>query len=81
MKRKIILAIMVCVATLSFAVPAKKEWRTFKQADGTSIELMLVGDENLHYYLTRDNVPVVSDANDKFCYAKAAGFTCGLTRR
>ena len=75
MKRKIILAIMVCVASLSFAVPAKKEWRTFKQADGTSIELMLVGDENLHYYLTRDNVPVVSDANDKFCYAKAAGFT------
>lgn len=75
MKRKIILATLICVASLSFAVPAKKEWRTFKQPDGTTIELMLVGDENLHYFLTRDNVPVVSDANNQYCYAKAAGFT------
>ena len=64
----------MCVACMAFAVPAKKQWRTFTQSDGSTIELMLVGDENLHYYVTRDNVPVVSDGDNLFCYAKKAGF-------
>ena len=75
MKRSFLLATLLCVAYSLFAIPAKKEWRTFVQPDGSTIQLMLVGDENLHYYLTRDNVPVVRDATEQFCYAKAAGFT------
>lgn len=75
MKRFFFLAALLCMACVTFAVPAKREWRTFSQPDGSTIELMLVGDENLHYYLTRDNVPVVSDDKDHFFYAKAAGFT------
>ncbi len=64
---------MVIVASAAYAVPAKKMWRTFQQMDGTSIQLMLVGDENLHYYKTKDDVPVVEE-NDGFFYAKKAGF-------
>lgn len=74
MKRTTTIAILLCVACMAFAVPAKKQWRTFTQSDGSTIELMLVGDENLHYYVTRDNVPVVSDGDNLFCYAKKAGF-------
>ena len=68
------IAVLLCVASMVIAVPAKKEWRRFTQPDGSTIELMLVGDENLHYYITRDNVPVVREGEDLFCYAKKAGF-------
>ncbi len=59
--------------TLSWAVPAKKEWRVCRQADGSSIELMLVGDEHFHYYITRDSVPVMEEGG-AFYYADAVGF-------
>ncbi len=75
MKRFFLFVTLMCVASITFAVPAKKEWRKFIQPDGSSIELMLVGDENLHYYITRDEVPVVNESDDRFCYAKASGFT------
>lgn len=56
-------------ATAMMAVPAHGSWHVYLQADGTQLELMLIGDEHFHYYLTRDNVPVVDD-NDAFYYAK-----------
>ena len=55
--------------TAVIAVPAHRSWYIYQQADGTSLELMLIGDEHFHYYITRDNVPVVDD-NDAFYYAK-----------
>ena len=61
------------------AVPAKREWRTFLQPDGTTIELMLVGDENLHYYITKDNIPVIEEEDSKFCYARNMGFALKST--
>ena len=59
---------VLCVATVS-AIPAKRMWRTCTQPDGTTIQLMLVGDEHLHFFVTRDDVPVVEE-NDVFYYAK-----------
>lgn len=56
------------------AVPAQSVWRTFTQSDGTTITVRLCGDENLHYYVTEDGVPLLRDANGDFCYADAIGF-------
>ena len=53
-----VLSILVAMSTM--AVPALRQWRTVTQPDGTTVELMLVGDENLHYYVTSDRVPVVT---------------------
>ena len=56
-------------ASVMMAVPAHRSWHFYQQADGTLLELMLIGDEHFHYYMTRDNVPVV-DENNAFYYAK-----------
>ena len=52
------------------AVPALRQWRTVIQPDGSRLEVMLVGDENLHYYVTRDQVPVVTLNGVNWCYAR-----------
>jgi len=69
MIRTTFLSIFLLFASVCMAVPAHKGWHVYTQADGTVIELRLVGDEHFHYYLTRDDVPVVDD-DDAFCYAR-----------
>ena len=69
---------LLLFAAVAMAVPAKRQWRSFTQPDGSQIKLMLVGDESMHYYLTEDRVPVVQD-NDSFCYAEAKGFAIRST--
>lgn len=76
--RYFLLSTMLLISMMVHAVPAKKVWRTFQQVDGTQIELMQVGDENLHYYITRDNIPVMQD-NNRFCYARPTGFSIKST--
>ena len=76
--RYFLLSTMMLVSMMVQAVPAHKMWRTYQQVDGTKIELKQVGDENMHYYVTRDNIPVMSD-NDRFCYAKSTGFSIKST--
>ena len=71
--RKIFAIVALCLIVIpSMAIPAKRMWRTYTQPDGTTIELMLVGDEHLHYFITRDEVPVV-EIDDAFFFAKAEG--------
>ncbi|MBR5083325.1 MAG: M6 family metalloprotease domain-containing protein [Prevotella sp.] len=55
--------------SVMMAVPAHRSWFSYQQTDGTFLELMPIGDEHFHYYITRDYVPVV-DENDAFYYAK-----------
>lgn len=75
--KKLFLALMLLAFVLTAgAIPAQRVWRTVAQSDGTSLELMLVGDEHLHYYITRDNVPVV-EVNGSYEYADGVGF--GMT--
>ena len=69
MKRTILAACVLFCLTAAFAVPAKLKWKTVRQADGTTIEVALTGDERLHYFTTRDNVPLVRTADNKYCYA------------
>lgn len=51
------------------AVPAKPGYRTFEQPDGTVVEAMLVGDEYSHYYVDRDGVAMLMDAEGVLRYA------------
>ena len=59
MKKIITLLVSVLLATSSFAIPAMRMWRSFKQADGTILKVMTVGDEHFNYALTEDNIPVL----------------------
>ena len=57
--RKLVAALMLCGAVLAAnAVPARRGWQTKKQADGTTIEVQLMGDEYYHYLVNRDGQQV-----------------------
>lgn len=57
--RKIVAAIMLCGAVLAAnAVPARRGWQTRTQADGSTIEVQLLGDEYYHYLVNRDGQQV-----------------------
>ena len=58
MKKISSLIIVTVLALTAYAVPAKREWQTRTQADGTTIEVQLVGDEFYHYLINRDGQQV-----------------------
>lgn len=74
MKKILLTIVAVMMAVMANAVPALQEWRTYTQSDGTTIKVMLCGDETMHYYVTEDMVPLVRLKNGDFCYAAASGF-------
>lgn len=54
------------MASLSWAVPAKRTTRLVKQADGTTMELRLVGDEYCHYWVASDEKMYVEQEDGTF---------------
>lgn len=73
--RKIALTLALAVAVVAaWAVPALSVWQTVVQSDGTTLRVMQVGDERMHYYVTADRVPLLQRPNGDFCYAAAVGF-------
>ena len=57
--RKIVAVVMLCGAVLAAnAVPARRGWQTRTQADGSTIEVQLLGDEYFHYLVNRDGQQV-----------------------
>lgn len=60
MKRLTIAVIMLAMAIGSWAAKAKPGLRTNQQADGTTIEYLLMGDEDFHYMMSPDGVLLVS---------------------
>ena len=59
----------VCLLVLSVAagaVPAKRIKKNITLADGTQKEVVLVGDENIHYYLDADNIAYTRNENGEF---------------
>jgi len=57
--RKILATILLCGLVMAAnAVPAKRGWQTRTQADGTTIEVQLMGDEYYHYFVNRDGQQV-----------------------
>ena len=73
MLRYIFLLFATCALHV-FAIPVKPEWHSHKQSDGTVLQVMLCGDEHHHYYKTVDNIPLVRNANNDFCYADVIGY-------
>lgn len=51
MKRLLIISIFILQNVISLAVPAQRTTFTVVQKDGTTITLMMVGDEYIHYYI------------------------------
>lgn len=79
MKKLILTAVGVAMAaTTAFGVPARRDWRTFTQTDGTTITVRLVGDENFHAYVTADGIPVERTADGNFRYITADGTTSAI---
>ena len=62
---------LLCLTLLSctaIAIPAKREWRSVTQPDGSQLNVMLVGDENYHYYTTSDGAVLLQE-NGAYYYA------------
>ena len=58
MKKILSIALLCGIAFAANAVPAKPGWQTYTQADGTTIELMVLGDEYYHYMINREGKQV-----------------------
>ena len=52
-----------------YAVPAQPQPRTIIQPDGTSITILLKGDEFFHYTVSEDNYLIAQDADGIYRYA------------
>lgn len=68
MKKFFISLCLALTCASSYAVPALPRWKTVTQPDGTVLQVKLVGDELLHYYVTADNLPLVEN-DGAFYYA------------
>jgi len=53
MKKSIVFLFLCAVALSLYAVPARRGWQTRTQADGTTVEVQLFGDEYYHYMINR----------------------------
>lgn len=65
-KNILLVAAMLLASTMAWAVPALKVKRTIKLADGTNKEVVLVGDENTHFFLDKDNNAYTEETNGRF---------------
>lgn len=76
MKRYLLILISLFISVASsYAVRARGGWHEACQSDGSKLSVMLCGDEWLHYFITRDGLPLLqTDAGD-FCYADCNGFS------
>lgn len=54
MKCRFVLACLLLASIGAWAVPARPGWQTRQLADGSLVEVQLVGDEYEHYLVTRD---------------------------
>ena len=57
--KKLVAAILLLASTaMVYAIPAQRGWQTRTQADGTTIEVQVVGDEYYHFTINRDGQQV-----------------------
>ena len=68
MRRLLLLIIFILgFESLLFAIPSKRTSKSVIQSDETTITIQLVGDENVHFYITTDSIPVFETENG-YCY-------------
>ncbi len=58
MKKILICSLLLAVSIIANAVPARRGWQTRTQADGSTIEIQVIGDEFYHYTINRDGKQV-----------------------
>lgn len=58
MKKIAIILVLCCAWMAANAIPARPGWQTRTQADGTTIEVQMMGDEYYHYMINRDGQEV-----------------------
>lgn len=69
MKKICLLFALLGFIVYAFAAPARRVPSTHRQSDGTTIYIVVNGDETFHYYTTIDGIPVVKGDNGDYCYA------------
>ena len=68
----LVLVLWTVVASMS-AIPADRRPHLFTQPDGSTVTLILQGDETFNFLTTTDGMPVVQDADGTFRYARLSG--------
>ena len=58
MKKSMITMLLLAAAMIANAVPARRDWQTRIQPDGTTIEIQQRGDEFYHFMINRDGQQV-----------------------
>ena len=67
MKNKMLLVLLAVLTSVTvMAIPARRGWQNYTQADGTTIELQQVGDEYYHYLMDRNGQQVRENENGMF---------------
>lgn len=66
MRKLLTIAAVVLMGVMTAtAIPAKRVYRTYTQADGTTVTAMKVGDEFGHYYVNADGRTMLRNADGK----------------
>lgn len=63
------MAVAFVLALSVQAVPARRQVRQVKQADGTLLTVTVRGDENFHFTSTTDGLPLAQRVDGTWCYA------------
>lgn len=69
MKRLTTLLLSLTIASVAFAVPAKRQKVTLTRTDGTKIEAYVMGDEHYHYYEAVGTGETLYLNAEGFCFA------------
>lgn len=76
MKKTWLSLIALSIAVTTSAVSARKAVYRIPQSDGSIIEVMKLGDERSHIYITTDGLPVGrTDSSADFCYLTPSGLS------
>lgn len=81
MKRFYSLFLLLAMAAMCHAVPAKPVRRTLVTADGRTLEATLHGDEHLKFYITDDGVRLIERLDGRVEYLDEAEFATLSARR
>lgn len=69
MIKKILLLLLTIVLFADiYAVPANNVIKKVIQPDGTTLSVVLCGDDRFHYYATKDRLPLIKTENEAYCY-------------
>lgn len=68
--KKLALVALLALPLAAWAVPAKPGLHSYRNPDGTSVEVRIIGDEFCHYYMTPDGYPLVAETSGRLCYAR-----------